>query len=67
MSLHFPQANGAVENAEKIAKRTLTQPDIFVALMAYNSTPVTATGVKPSRTFDGQENENNLTQSFKQT
>ena len=45
---HFPQSNGAAENAEKIAKRILWQPDIFLTLMAYCSTPITATGVSPA-------------------
>ena len=42
MSPHFLQANGAVN----IAKRILRQPDIFLILMAYRSTPITTAGVR---------------------
>ena len=38
------QANDEAESAIKVAKRILKQPDIFVALMAYCSTSITATG-----------------------
>ncbi len=42
---HFPQANGAAKRAMKIVKKILQQPDIFLTLMAYHSTPITSTGV----------------------
>ena len=52
---HFPLPNGEVESAVKIAKRILRQPDLFLALMAYRSTPVTATGMSPSEPIMGRK------------
>ena len=44
LSPHFLQSNGAAESAVKIAKK-LQQPDIFLVLMVWRSTPITAIGV----------------------
>ena len=55
MSSHFPRANRAAESAVKIAERILRRPDIFLALMAYRSTPITATGVSPAELLIGRK------------
>ena len=39
----------------KIAKRILQQDDVFIALMAYRSTPVTSTGFSPSELIMGRK------------
>ena len=52
---HFPLPNGEVESAVKIAKRILRQPDLFLALMAYRSSPVTATCMSPSEPIMGRK------------
>ena len=53
-SPHFPQVNGQAENGVKIAKRIVSQDDPFLGLMAYRSTPVSATGVSPAQLKTGR-------------
>lgn len=44
-SHRYPQANGEADSAVKTAKKILQQDDIFIALMAYWSPPISATEV----------------------
>ena len=47
-SPYYPQSNGLAESAVKIAKNTLQQEDMCLALLVYRSTTVGSTGPSPS-------------------
>lgn len=53
-SPHFPQSNGEVESAVKIAKSILQQDDTQLALLNYRTTRHSATGVSPAEALMGR-------------
>ena len=59
-SAHFSQGNGEAEAGVKIAKSILRQKDMFIALKAYLSTPIKATGYSPSQLMIARNIRTNL-------
>lgn len=53
MGVYYPQVNGEAEIAVKTAKKIL-KDDVFVALMAYWSTPILRSGVIPAKLIMGR-------------
>ncbi|XP_012936958.1 uncharacterized protein K02A2.6 [Aplysia californica] len=47
-SPHFPQSKGGSERAVEEANKSLSQDDLFLALLIYRSTPVSPTGASPA-------------------